>query len=639
MPMPTNLNVSNPRGKGYHARINDLWVRLTLGVDQPPMIRREQPQAQRLDTATNPEDFVPETGLFFSINDFTGGEGLDYAHRPNTRPDRFWDSRGVDVSPSEPGRPKSARLLRDIEAVGAFTGIGRMDHTSDTLFVADGNNVVVVTDPAAAAPTTSTEDPHAGQTATDVLDVAVLTDQPYVALGSSGIHRRTATDTWEHWSDLAAERVWDAKGRILAAVGSELSEAAAAAGSTLLLTADEDIADVVDAGSHILVGAGKYIHALTFDEETLAILPVARTQLFRNEKVTSLAHSATGLLFIGTREYNGVGAIGRWYWARVGDDGSVGDLNLIRRWGDGESTADQAPYTIIVTRESAFTAVDEQSAGPHLWRYDLTTGGRSREHELDGAGTVVSLASVAGRLFASHDSGLHRESSDYVTTGYVITPLFDHHTSRPKLWSQVTVDIVDVPDATVAIYYSTQRSAINDPDHFSWTLAATLEGGESSTHNVSTPPSRFLALKVVLNTPEGDLTTTPEVLSLSSKAYPSGGDMVVTLPVNVGDVIQMRGHQAIKVPGLGRRIFAELYRMSDTSATLDLIDPPLRLRGTIEQVTTPVLRLGLGGSPTLVSEVVIRGTSGSTLSLIGSGSGYFGSDHLFGTTPLFGQVS
>lgn len=634
MPLPTSLDSASARAQGYHVRINDLWLRLVMGLDES-LIRREKPQARRLDTATNPEDFVPESGLFFSINDFTGGEGLDYTHRPGADSTRYWDSRGVDVSPTTPGQPRAIRLLEALETMSGVTLAGRMDSTSDTLFVAHGDDVAVITTPT-GTPSVSLEDPQSGAGAGQtVLDVAVLTDQPYAAIEGVGIRQRTGTNTWAAWSTLDADRVWAIKGRILASVDNALYEAGSVS-NDLLLTADATINDVVEAGKFILVAAGHFIHALTFDESSLAITPAARTRMFANEEVVSMAFSPTGLLFIGTGEFNGTGTIGRWYRATVTDAGGVTGLTLIRQWGDCDCADDRSPMAILVTRESAYTGVNESTLGPHLWRYDITTGGRNRAQEIGGSAPITSLAVIGDRLFVSHSNTLYRESSSYVTTGWVITPLYDHHTARSKQWAQITVDVVDVTGAITRVYYSTKRAAINDPNHSSWTLAAAIEGGETSTHNIDAPLSRFLTLKIEL---EGTTAITPEVLSVSSKAHPSGGDLVLSLPVNVGDVVNVRGHRALKLPGLGRQIYNELYELVDESISVELLDPPLRMRGSIEEVTTPVLRVGSPGSPTMVSRVVIRGSRASTLSLLSGGSlGLFGTDVPFATNP-FAEVN
>ena len=55
---------------------------------------------QEVNLKQNPEDITTNIGQIFSRSDFSGGQGLDSAHRRNNKENdvsRFFDSKGVDL--------------------------------------------------------------------------------------------------------------------------------------------------------------------------------------------------------------------------------------------------------------------------------------------------------------------------------------------------------------------------------------------------------------------------------------------------------------------------------------------------------------------------------------------------------------
>ena len=123
------------------------------------------------------------------------------------------------------------------------------------------------------------------------------------------------------------------------------------------------------------------------------------------------------------------------------------NAQLIKQWGDGTTTLNQAPYKIISTRDSIYTGIVDSASKTNLWRYYLPTGGIARDVEFAESGIVEGLAVFSDRIFATvSGGGLYRESTDYVTTGYIITPLADFFTSEKKQWvgAKLNTNVVDI---------------------------------------------------------------------------------------------------------------------------------------------------------------------------------------------------
>ena len=51
------------------------------------------------------------------------------------------------------------------------------------------------------------------------------------------------------------------------------------------------------------------------------------------------------------------------------------NAQLIKQWGDGTTTIDQAPYKIISTRDSIYTGIKDSASVTNLWRYYIPTTG------------------------------------------------------------------------------------------------------------------------------------------------------------------------------------------------------------------------------------------------------------------------
>lgn len=611
MPAPTTTNVERPAAAGYGCRLNSRLFRLAAGPDRELRARSAEPQAQRLQTSEVPEEFVDEYGQTFARSDFSGGEGLQFAHdrtNPPNASSQFWDSRNIDVSAPADGSDKVIRLLHTTERSDTISGTVRLAWTGTALYATDGQTLSKSTNPTATTPTWAAENPHAGEGSQNVLDVAALGSDIYAALTTNKIHRNTGGG-WAHWSDLAATRIWGIKNRVMASTGVTLYEAAAAAGSTALKTIDpsQTFNACVDGGAAILAGASDgYVYAFT-PTGTAGALELAAQDLFQGEQVVSLAY-AQGLIFVGTAEPVAAGGkIGRLWRCELSSAFTLTSRQLVRQWGDVDVTIDRAPYGLYGTRDAVYAVVREDGSETHSWRYDLATAGLVRWFIFSAAGVSRSVLLVNGRLFAGIDaSGVWRQTSSYAPSGWLIGPAGDFYSASDKTWVAARLD-ADVDDGEkVTLQYSTQIGSMLDDNGPGWANIRIDTGSPIGDETVmSGVTSRYIIGQVVLTaSPAG---TSPTVRSFGFRAFPADYDVVVQLPINVSDQIERHNRRARRVRGRGLREYLALLEFEGIASTLEVFELGLVARGQIAQIDAPVAVLSERGSVTQFAMAVFRG--------------------------------
>lgn len=627
MPLPTLANVTRPQGHGYGALLEwsdteSLYLRLAAGPGRQMSIESAPAPDARVSTDENPEDMRPESGRAFSRSDWSGGEGLDRAHRRDgTDRDftRYWDSSGIDVSPTTPGEPARARLLPETELfeAGDYPAVAQID---GVLFAADGDFVSSTLDPLADSPVWATENPHPSTTSA-VLDLATLGSEVYAAVGDS-LNQRDSAGSWSAWSDLEAVRCWSVKGRILGSTGPALYEAASGAGSTLLYTlpADREWTDVLDAGEAILASATDgYVYSFTINDSSALVL-VGQTR-FPNEHVTCLG-GALGVVLVGTSQTAASGVTGR-LWRFAIANGLLTEGQLLRTW------TDIAPERALATRDSVYVQLDGG-----LWRYQLSTAGLSRHVTFD-SGDPAGLAVIADKIIASvASSGLWRETDLYVSEGWLIGPAADFYTSARKQWVGARLKTPADLAGEVLLEYSTELDALTDVAHSSWRLATkatTSSPGDDIEQILRGVSSRFLIFKLTLRA-TANQEQTPVANSVAFRALPEPEEIVVTLPINVSDQLEARYRKRLHVQGVGALMWGRLKDIEGEDVKLTVFRPDEQIVGQVVAVGSPVSEITSRGSVTVYSLLTIRGkriapaaaTSGNVWGAFQWGSAKFG---------------
>ena len=661
MPLPSTSNVSNPLAFGYQAQISDgitdILLRLAVAPGRELSITTAPLSAQQVNTAQVPEEFRAEFGQSYARSDFSGGAGLDQAHARDTGPNdykRFFDSKGVDVfkNANDKGRAYSIELLKETSLITARASSETEQHVishEDILYVAQGHDIYYSSD---AGDTWSNTDPYAAGPAFDVTGMVLAGHTLYVCLnnGTDSIVRQADADNiaggWSNYMSLHSAHVYTGifyiKNYLLAVdTDGHLHELDGTSSPGLIkaLPTGSLWTSVVDGGAVILAASDDgYIYSIK--DDTTSGLILAGQTFIEGEEIVDMTES-NGLVFFSTAQSSsGGGKIGRVYQAQVATDGVLYTLDqrqLVKEFGDNDTTVDKSPTAFYNTRDQIFFGIVDSATETDLYSIYLPTLGYARNIYYTGtSGKVMGISTAKGKLFFLVTGvGLIKEASTYVDEGYVILPAADFYTSQAKQWIGGRVYAGDMPaGASVLAEFSTDLAALENPAATSYSTLTNIEtdasGNEIPMINVV---DRWLIPKLVLRSTSGR-TATPQVYSYSYRAFPEPEDIIARIPINVSDRIERPGKRAKNIPGIGRKLFDAVKKLEGKSVTLTLFKPDEIIRGIVENVTLPVQEITKLGSTMVFCTIQVRGQrqaggTGEVTSLGALGIGRLGI-HRFG---------
>ena len=623
LPSPANTNA--PEAQGFEANLDDLFLRFAVGPGRQMNINTAPLQAQAIQTSETPEDFQQEFGQIFSRTDFAGGSGLDKAHQRNGGENdfqRFWDSKGVDVfTGKEVGQEYQVSLLHDTDEVQTTSSTNLyMQELGGEIFYADGAVLKKVSTPL----TGSVSDDGTPSAGNNITGMAVLGTKLYLVANGDIYVRNSAGSYATYNTHKTFDKLWSMKGRLVAsATDGKLHEVAATSSPPTMkeLPSGSSWTDVADGGAVVLATADDgYIYSFADESSTLTL----KGQTFVEGEVPNAIDAAQGFIFYGTYQSTASGKIGRLYRAEITNSNSLFVLvnaQLIKQWGDGSTTLDQAPYKIISTRDSIYTGIIDSASKTNLWRYYLPTGGIARDLEFAESGIVEGLTVFSDRLFATvSGGGLYRESTNYVSTGYVITPLADFFTSEKKQWVGAKLNTNVVTSGSVKLFTSTIAADINNPDAATWSEQVSIFSGTGGEEEVMTlVDGRWITGKIEINT--DDVTQTPQMLSFAIRGFQLVNDLVVDMPINISDQVERPFRKAIRINGQGDLVYQALRNKEGKNVQLEIFRPDTLLRGIIENVSSPIEEISPRGSVTMYCLVRFRGSKVIQTSSSGVGLG------------------
>ena len=653
-------NVRFPKAQGFGARLDSLYLRLAPNQNEPLRVYTRDLLAERRDDEGIFYENVLDLGFVWARTDWSGGEGLDWDPSDSVLTDpgrsltstRFWDSKFLDVSIAEPGIPNTLDVTKGFQAwTGALSSISVMAAATSELSIAAGQVIRWYES------WTNTTPLGSDDIGTDVFHMDVAPNGSTMASGADGklyYRRFDAAVFTEVLDPLTASRpqvagIWYAKGRFMVGLSdttiAELLEVTPAADGLSVTEVIVDTApgvfySVIDSGPAVVAAVSDgtvrtYTPFLDSNDPAAVgqLIPRGRTDMPTGERPYLLG-DAQGILVILTLSIGITSADNevRCYTSEVLDarfDYSVGNIQSKRTWRETSETPG-SNQRMITARNEVFFKMDENIAPAvdeeYLWRFDSATTGLSR-HRLNGIDgddrslSMVRFKDQIGGVTAFDD--VYFDDTLFVDDGYIITPNITFGLNTDTNWLAIVVEGRGISDgAKIEAYRSTDPEAILDPDHASWVLMARLTSdSQSGTEQViSNVKSRTLTVMVRVFANDAN-TATAELTRFAIRGLPTHRDLIVDLPVNISDLIEVPGRQPVRIPNWGNNIHTFLLNLKGAHVELQLYDPPLLFLGVIDNLLEPTTWISPRGSSVERLTLQFRGnliTEGGTTNVTGN---------------------
>jgi len=629
--VPKTSTISNPKRKGYDVVLDDLLFRAAIGPGREMTISTAEFPNQQVNLKANPEDITTNIGQIYSRSNFSGGQGLDTAHRRNAKEDdviRFFDSKGVDVFHGDDETSYHIHLLYTTaaESLSFSNSNNYMTQTTNgNIYVTDGTNVHEYD---ASTETWSTMTTGAITINYNITGIASFGNSIYITTAdgisnSEWIHYEPSGHGWaKHntsfntaggltgvWfvkntlfisgNDGTAEYVWEGN-----PFDDSWASSFAPIDSIIEVEPTHQISGIVDGGA-VVLAASTDGNVYSFKSSGGVFVNQGQTKI-PFEQIHSIT-ATEGIIFLGTKEFTR--NVGRLYRAElvVADDLYVlANRQLIKEWV--ETGFDTTPKYMFASRDSVYMGVKEGNNEVNLWRYYLPTGGLARDLQTSGNGFITGITQTNGKfLIVVSGSDVYKETSTYEENGYIILPNADFFTSEDKQWVGVEVEHDELSEGkAVNIFVSTEYDTIDNPDDIRWELIGQSVTGTGNVEYQLNRNARYINAKIVL---ESNVTNTesPEFRTVSIRALPRPELVVVTIPINLSDQIERPNRKAFTVKNLGEIIYQELKNKEGDSVTLQLFEPSEIIRGVVESVQYPISEKSEVGSVTQYCLLRVRG--------------------------------
>ena len=629
----TTINISNPKRYGYDVRIDDILLRSAVGPGREMQIQSSDVQEGQINVKQNPEDFTSNLGRIYSRNNFTGGQGLDTAHRANGSSKdttRFFDSKGVDVFHGDDETSYHVHLLHTTAEEQSFSNSNNYlaQTTNGDMYVTDGTTIYKSTDNGDNWSAVST-----GLTINhNFTGAAAVGDQVYFTTANGTAASELIQFNGTTWSENTTDQssnagltgVWFAKGQLFISGDDGTVEYLWAVSPFNKTWSSSDLAEAdaivtFEDSHHVsqVVDAGAVVLAASTNGDIYSIKDVSGTMTLKGqtnipfEEVHSIA-AAEGIVFFGTKEK--ARDVGRFYRAdlTVADDLYVlANRQLVKEWVI--DSVDTTPKHMFVSRDSIYCGIKESGSESYLWRYYLPTAGFARDLEMGEAGFILGITQSNGKFIISVDGGgIYKETTTHESEGYLLLSAADFFTAESKQFVGAEISTFSLPSNTsVELFYSTKFEALDNPNDGSFIKALDQAAGTGDTEKQISEVSRYIVGKVVLKSDNG--ANTPKVKSVQFRALARPELVVAQIPINISDRVERPGRKPIKVKGLGDVLYSTLRQKEGDSVVLELFDPAEIIRGVVERISYPVNSNVERGSVTQYAIITIRGTRQPTL--------------------------
>ena len=639
----TTLGVQYPKRLGYDIRLDTNLYRTAVGPGREMTIQSSNVEDGTINVKQNAEDFTSNLGRIYSRNNFSGGQGLDTAHRADGTPKdttRFWDSKGVDVFHGDDETSYNLHLLYTTAAESiSFSGTNNYlaQTTNGDLYVTDQAVIYKSTDNG----DTWAEVDDASYTSLTIdhnfTGAAAVGDQVYFTTANGTTASELIQYDGTTWTENATDQssnagltgCWFAKGQLFISGDDGTVEYLWAVSPFNKTWSSSDLAEAdailtFEDSHHVsqIVDAGAVVLAASTNGDIYSIKDVAGTMTLKGqtnipfEEVHSIAASE-GIVFFGTKEK--ARDVGRFYRAdlTVADDLYVlANRQLVKEWV--VTGVDTTPKHMFVSRDSIYCGIKESASKTYLWRYYLPTAGFARDLEIGAGGFVLGITQSNGKFVISlSGSDIYRETSTYETEGYLIMSAADFYTAEHKQFVGAEVSTFDMTnDVTVDLFYSTKFEALDNSADSSFVRALTQSSGVGDEEKQIAEVSRYVIGKVVLKS--GDGTDTPKVKSVQFRALARPELVVAQIPINISDRVHRPNRKPITVKGLGDTLYASLRNLEGSSVTLEIFNPGEIIKGVVERISYPIQANTEVGSVMQYAIITVRGTRQPVISDITS---------------------
>lgn len=642
----TTLSVSNPKRMGYDVRLGLNLYRTAVGPNREMTIQSSNVEDGQINVKQNPEDFTSNLGRIYSRNNFSGGQGLDTAHRANgTEKDttRFWDSKGVDVFHGDDETSYHTHLLyttADKDVLGANTSFSSSNNymvrtTNGNIYVANGTSVYESTDGGDtwSSSTTSTY---------EITGMVAYGNQVFITSGTG------STTELKHYdgSTWAVESlgttitghltgIFFSKGVLYVSgkttddihylwyadpIQKNFNNQFTSGSSNLLISAENLFTDVADAGAATLIANE---NGTIYSIKDVSGTPTLQGQTEIPFEEIHTISAAEGIVFFGTKEFSR--DVGRLYRAdlTVADNLYVlANRQLIKEWVmydiDGVTLIDTTPHSMFVSRDSVYVGIKESASTSYLWRYYLPTAGLARDLEVNAGGLVYGITQHDGKFLISVAGvDVYKETSTYESEGYILMSAADFYTAEHKQFVGAEISTFTMSnDVSAELYYSTKFEALDNPNDSSFTRALTQSSGYGDEEKQIAEVARYIIGKIVLKS--GDGLYTPKIKSVQFRALARPELVVAQIPINISDRVNRPGRKPITVKGLGNTLYASLRNLEGTSVTLEIYSPGEIIKGVVERISYPITANTERGSVMQYAIITVRGTRQPVISDITS---------------------
>ena len=639
---------SRPEAEGYNIKVGPNWFRTIAGPQAQIQIGTRDSLAPRQDQQGSIHNNVLDIGYAWSRTDLSGGEGLDWDPREIALETnqialdgiRFWDSANIETErPDTQGDPYRLSLARTFETT-PIAVTAPVDITVSTLniYIADGD---------AVTKHTSWDDtPGVAMTglpaADDIIAIAAAPNGTVMTTHESGdiFVKPSGVDVFQSaYSPVGmeplAKGIWYLQGRFLSAMfntpdssflfemvwnGTDWTDPPLA-----IDTADGEFWSVVESGPAIVAACNDgTVRSYTPDSSgatpTMNLIPRSRTTMPEGETPILLGSNANILLIMTTADHEVLNREElRLYSAEVLDarfDFVVGQLQLKREWRAAEHEG-LVTRNMTNTRDTIFFFVKEENnsqlaINESLWRFDIVTAGLTRlsfTENVNLNGVAVFDQQIGGIDFNA-PAILVSDPDIHETFGYVIFPNITFGLNTPITWIATVIEAYDLVDSggQVELYYSTDSTAISDPDDPTWVLVQRLSAQGAS--NVEVPfanvRSRTLSLQLRIKA-STSLSVSPKVTRIALRGIPAHRDLIMMVPFNISDYFSAPGRRPLRVPGLGDSLHDQVLDLVGQSVEVIMLNPPMGFRGVVNNVSEPVQFTSNRGSVTRYAMVEFRG--------------------------------